>query len=70
MMMYVCDRCGKTIKRPNNNLRYEIEWGTADYDNPLGDITVDVIDVCESCYSSFLQWKRMYLTEEKNEEEN
>ena len=68
MMIYICDRCGKKITRPRNGLRYEVEWGTAEYDEPFGDITVEGINVCESCYGSFLQWKRMYLVEYNNEE--
>lgn len=70
MLAYVCDRCGKLIQRPDNGLRYIVEFGSADYDDFLEEqgVEVESIDLCSSCYDSFFHWKHMYVIGEKNEE--
>lgn len=62
MLTYICDRCGKTISRPENGspIKRVIDWGTANYDDPTDGGTVEQIDVCETCFNSFLSWKAMY----------
>lgn len=67
MMVYKCDRCGKIILRPSGNhpTRYVIDWGTGDYDDPNDGGTVEQIDVCDSCWESFHQWKNRWQKEDK-----
>ena len=62
MLTYICDRCGKVIRRPavkgiDEPIRHVIDWGYADYDDPEGCADVESIDVCNNCYTSFLLWK-------------
>lgn len=68
MMVYICDRCGKTITRPESTadepIKRIIDWGFSKYDDPNDGGTLEQMDVCCSCYESFLQWKRMYLMED------
>ena len=62
MLAYICDRCGKTIPRPEEGppIKRVIDWGVANYDDPTDGGTVEQIDVCESCFNDFLSWKTMY----------
>lgn len=60
MMMYKCDRCGKEIPRPTNTenpTRKILLWGTALYDDPNDGGELTAIEVCDSCWDSFQQWK-------------
>ena len=70
MLTYVCDRCGKLIRRPDNGLRYIVEYGTANYTDFSEEqgVEVESIDLCESCYKSFCQWQCMYVMGDRNEE--
>lgn len=74
MMVYRCDRCGKVIEPlPKNSadrqIKYVIDWGFSMYDDPNDSGEVEQIDVCDSCYKSFLSWKVMYHDEKLGEEE-
>lgn len=74
MLAYVCDRCGKVILRPGGDadvpIKRVIDWGFANYDDPADGGTVEQIDVCDSCYKSFLSWKVMYHEEKLTGEED
>lgn len=58
MMVYKCDRCECIYERPETSIseRYEITYGIGNYDDPQGSITCDALDLCPSCYNSFLEW--------------
>ena len=43
MLAYICDRCGKTIPRPEEGppIKRVIDWGVANYDDPTDGGTVE-----------------------------
>lgn len=70
MMVYRCDRCGKIIeplseKYADKQIKRVIDFGYSSYSDPNDGGTVEQIDVCNSCYESFMAWKRMYQPGEK-----
>lgn len=71
MMVYKCDRCGKMIERPIGEKPYKkvIDFGRSLYDDPTDGGTVEQIDVCDTCYDSFLSWKVMYHNERLDRKE-
>ena len=71
MMVYICDRCGKTIPRPSGDWprRRNICYGHAEYDDSTDGGSLVSMDVCESCYKSFWSWKSMYQTEEMEDDD-
>lgn len=62
MMVYVCDRCGKIIPRPEkeNPTRYIMCYGKADYDDPADGGVLTQIELCKSCYDSLIQWQKRW----------
>lgn len=73
MLAYICDRCGKVIPRPEGTadrpIKRVIDWGFSMYDDPNDGGEVKQIDVCNSCYKSFQEWRVMFHRERLEKEE-
>ena len=74
MLAYICDRCGKVIPRPKGTadkpIKRVIDWGISNYDDPSDGGEVKQIDVCNACYSSFLDWLHRWQTIDPDTEDN
>lgn len=70
MKVCKCDRCGKIFEPTENKGEFYsrvIEIGQSTFG--LTDTVTEIettLDICDSCYHSFLSWKTMYQVLEDN----
>ena len=71
MKVCKCDRCGRifepTEKSDGEFYSRVIEVGEETFGITNTEATIEItLDICDSCYNSFLSWKTMYQILEDN----